>query len=426
MTHIYLNSIGCRLNQSEMESLARRLASQGHQIVSTPAEAELAILNTCAVTREAERKSRQAARRLRRENPDIQTVLTGCYATLSPTETAGIPGTTRVVDNRDKERLPALLDLDGQPGGEPVWRTCTGRTRAFVKIQDGCDNRCTYCVTTIARGPAQSRPADQILAEIQALTAANYQEVVLTGVHVGSYGRERNRERPATSLRTLVEMILSETSIPRLRLSSLEPWDLEASFFKLWQNPRLCRQLHLPVQSGSASVLRRMARGITPEGFRALATAALESIPDLALTTDIIVGFPGESEDEFTASHDLVEQVDFARLHVFPFSPRAGTVASSMEGQLPRAVVKERSRRMRELGHEKQERFLNRFLGRTMSVLWESPAGDDGERTLWRGHTDNYIAVTAASERSLRNRITPATLTELRPGGMWGRVLTES
>jgi threonylcarbamoyladenosine tRNA methylthiotransferase MtaB len=426
MTRIYLASIGCRLNQSEMDSLARRLAGQGHQIVHSPVEAELTILNTCAVTREAERKSRQASRRFHRQNPGAPVVVTGCYATLSPAEAVALPGAIRVVSNADKKELPAILDLEQEIGRKALWQLPGGRTRAFVQIQDGCDNRCSYCVTTIARGDAHSRLAAEIIEEIEALAAANYQEVVLTGVHVGSYGREMNRDRPEScpSLYALVKMILSETSIPRLRLSSLEPWDLETGFFKLWENPRLCRQLHLPLQSGSATILRRMARRITPEKYRNLAAAALAAIPDLALTTDIIVGFPGESEEEFAASLNFVEQVDFARLHVFPFSPRPGTVAASMEGQIPHTVIRERSQRMRELGRQKQESFLRRFLGRRMAVLWESTAGpakDDGSK-IWRGHTDNYIPVTAAADRPLRNTITPVLLAELRPGGIWGRI----
>jgi len=447
MMRVYLNSIGCRLNQSEMESLARQLMGCGHQIVHSPAEAGLCILNTCAVTREAERKSRQAARKFHRANPETEIILTGCYVTLSPAETAALPGVTRVVSNAEKGNLCAILDPDGRGKAQPVWRLPGGRTRAFVGIQDGCDNHCAFCVITIARGPGRSRPPAEVIAEIQALEAAGYQEVVLTGVHVGSYGRERGDGRrgdhEGSPLQILIQTILSETGIPRLRLSSLEPWDLEADFFDLWspaspQSPRLCRQLHLPLQSGSAGTLRRMGRRTTPEMYRALALAALAAIPDLALTTDVMVGFPGESEAEFEESLAFVRQLDFApcirplhprgfhgdfaRLHVFGYSPRPGTAAANMENQLSRPVIRERSQRMRELGRQKQETFRRRFLGRTMEVLWESPAGDG----LWRGHTDNYIQVTAASERPLGNIITPTLLTELRPGGIRGIVKRET
>jgi threonylcarbamoyladenosine tRNA methylthiotransferase MtaB len=418
LMHIYVDSIGCRLNHSEMESLARQLASHGHSIAGSAAEAELCVLNTCAVTGEAERKSRQAARRLRRANPDAHLILTGCYATLCPAPAAALPGAPRIVSNSEKGQLPAVLDLERQETVSPVWQLPAGRTRAFVKAQDGCDNRCTYCVTTIARGPSRSRPLPEIIAEIQALETAGYHEVVLTGVHVASYGRDSAVISDGASLTTLVKAILSETGICRLRLSSLEPWDLEPGFFSLWQNSRLCRQLHLPLQSGSAGVLRRMGRPITPQVYRALARSALALIPGLALTTDIIVGFPGETRDEFQESVDLAQALDFARLHVFSYSPRPGTAAAQMPKQVPGPIMRERGRQMRELGHQKQEAFQRRFLGQEMAVLWEART-EDG---CYQGHTGNYIRVRAASSRPLRNTITRTLLTELRSGIVWGVV----
>ncbi len=434
---IYLDSIGCKLNQSEMESLARQLAGRGHTLANSPAQADRCILNTCSVTREAERKSRQAARRIKRTNPDTQLLLTGCYATLCPDRAAAVEGVTQVVTNSEKQSILAILDADRQaPDREACWRLPGGRTRAFVKVQDGCDNRCSYCITTIARGEGRTRPLPDVVGEIQALESAGYQEVVLTGVHVGSYGRDRaswagsGQTRPP-DLRLLIQRILSETSIPRLRLSSLEPWNLELDLLNLWQNPRLCRQLHLPLQSGSASVLRRMERQITPEAYRRLAKTALDAIPDLALTTDIIVGFPGESDSEFEASLEFVRQLSFARLHVFGYSRRPGTRAAQMEGQLSRALIREKSQQMRALGRQKQEAFLRRFLGRTMKVLWESEVSDNGSRglgrNLWRGHTGNYIQVTAdAGGGRLWNSVTPTLLTGLRSGGMWGILKPET
>jgi threonylcarbamoyladenosine tRNA methylthiotransferase MtaB len=416
--HIHVDSIGCRLNHSEMESLARQLASHGHTLAGSAAEAELCVLNTCAVTGEAERKSRQAARRLHRTNPCAQLVLTGCYATLCPAPAATLPGAPRIVSNGEKGQLPAILGLGGREVVSPVWRLPGGRTRAFVKVQDGCDNRCTYCVTTIARGPSRSRPLPEIIAEIQGLEAAGYYEVVLTGVHVASYGRDSVAGSDDASLTTLVKAILSETGIPRVRLSSLEPWDIEPGFFSLWQDSRLCRQLHLPLQSGSAAVLGRMGRPITAQGYKALAQSALALIPGLALTTDIIVGFPGETGDEFQESVDLVRALDFARLHVFSYSPRPGTTAAQMSGQVPGPIMRERGRQMRKLGHQKQEAFQRRFLGREMAVLWEART-DDG---CYQGHTGNYIRVRAASSRPLRNTITQTLLTDSRSGIVWGVV----
>jgi threonylcarbamoyladenosine tRNA methylthiotransferase MtaB len=422
---IHLGSIGCRLNQSEIESLARRLASEGHCIALSPAESDICILNTCAVTRRAEAKSRQAARRCHRAAPHAAVFLTGCYATLFPAEARALPGVVRVVSNPEKASLHSTVgSLGGAGDGAQLGPQLRpgecgqlpgGRTRAFVKVQDGCDNHCTYCVTRVARGPGRSRGKAEVIAEIQALDAVGCQEVVLTGVHLGSYG-------PETSLRELVESILAHTSMARIRLSSLEPWDLEPSLFSLWQDPRLCRQLHLPLQSGSASVLRRMGRQVTPERYRALAAAALEAIPDLALTTDVMVGFPGETEQEFEDSLSFVRESRLARLHVFGYSSRPGTAAARMPGHLAPEVIRERSRLMRELGRQKQEQFMQRFRARAMEVLWESPAGDG----LWRGHTDNYIQVTAASDVPLKNTRTQTLLTGLSLSGMRGRVMPET
>jgi threonylcarbamoyladenosine tRNA methylthiotransferase MtaB len=415
----YLDSLGCRLNQSEMEKLARQLAGRGCELVPDPAEANISILNTCAVTREAERKSRRRARQIHRANPTGEVVLTGCYATLAPAETARLPGVTRVVDNGDKEQLSDLL----QPGSEMASRESSGRlpggrTRAFVKVQDGCDNRCTYCATTIARGPATSRPIEEVVTEIRALEAAGYMEVVLTGVQLGNYGHGN----ADTGLHELVATILRETGMPRLRLSSLESWTVQERFFELWADKRLCRQLHLPLQSGSARILHRMGRKTTPDEFEKLARAALAAIPDLALTTDMIVGFPGETEDDFHASMSMAAELDFARLHVFRFSPRPGTAAARMDGRVAQAAVRARSHALRQLAAGKQRRYLGRFAGRTLPVLWESAEGQNNGQTSWRGHTDNYITVVASSNKDLQNTITPTRLVRTRGDHMDGVV----
>jgi threonylcarbamoyladenosine tRNA methylthiotransferase MtaB len=415
---VFLDSLGCRLNQSEMESLARQLARRGCELLPEPSGADISVLNTCAVTHEAERKSRQRARQIHRANPAGEVVLTGCYATLAPAESACLPGVRNVVDNSDKGRLAELLQPNspaaaGLPNLHP-----TGRTRAFVKVQDGCDNQCTYCVTTIARGRGISRPLREVIAEIQALEAAGYQEVVLTGVHLGSYGHDNRGPR----LPELVNAVLHETNVPRLRLSSLEPWDLEPGFFGLWTADRLCRQLHLPLQSGSATVLQRMGRQTTPDRFRRLAQAALDRIPDLALTTDMIVGFPGETEADFAASLALIEELDFARLHVFRFSPRPGTVAAQMDDRVASTTIQARSQRLRGLAEEKQRAYLARFAGQTMPVLWESTVGRENGPGRWRGHTDTYITVIAESREELQNRITPARLTRVCGDHMEGVV----
>jgi threonylcarbamoyladenosine tRNA methylthiotransferase MtaB len=259
-----------------------------------------------------------------------------------------------------------------------------------------------------------------VVNEIQALSAAGYQEAVLTGVHLGSYGQDLGN---GTTLRHLVEAILAHTDIPRLRLSSLEPWDIEAGFFTLWQDERLLPHLHLPLQSGSDRILRLMARRTRRDPFRKLVEAARAQIPDLNLSSDIITGFPGETEEDFAESLDFVEEIGFSRLHTFTFSARPGTAAVTMSGQLPKQVRKERTRRMIALGDRLGTTFHEQYEGRTLDVLWEVATGANGDGLRWSGYTDNYIRVTASGPADLFNRITPTRLAAARPDGMEGAIL---
>jgi threonylcarbamoyladenosine tRNA methylthiotransferase MtaB len=422
---IHVSSLGCKLNQSEMDGLAARLAGGGHQIVTSPAEAELCVLNTCAVTHVAAQKSRQALRRLHRENPTARLVVTGCYAELSPGDLQSLPGVELVAGNRDKERLAELLGpgpiAPDAAGPEATARPAPGRTRALVKIQDGCDNACTYCIIHVARGPQHSRPPDLVLAEVQARLQTGFREVVLTGVHIGAYGRDRAGQGTGLDLWALVGRILAETALPRLRLSSIEPWDLPPQALDLWQDPRLCPHLHLPLQSGAGTTLRRMNRHYTPAEFSHLLAAARAAIPDLAVTTDVIVGFPGESDAHFAESLAFVQHSGFAGVHVFPYSPRPGTPAAEMPGQMPPPVRAERARLMRAAAAAGSRSFRRRFVGRTMDVLWESSRPAAGGR-LWSGLTTNYLRVYASHAAGLANTITPARLVELVQGGVQGEL----
>jgi threonylcarbamoyladenosine tRNA methylthiotransferase MtaB len=419
---IYLSSLGCKLNQSEMDTLAARLARGGHEVVPSPAEAELCVFNTCAVTHVAAQKSRQALRRLHRDNPDARLVVTGCYAELAPDELRDLPGVERVAGNEAKEQLAELLGGEAPgpvpPLAPPVPRA---RTRALVKIQDGCDNACTYCIIHVARGRQRSRPPDQVLAEIQGLLAAGHQEIVLTGVHIGAYGRDRGGGRQDADLWALVARILAETGVPRLRLSSIEPWDLAARALSTWEDPRLCRHLHLPLQSGSDATLRRMARRYTTAEFAALVSAARAAIPGLAVTTDVIVGFPGETDSEFAESLAFVQEMGFARVHVFPYSLRPGTPAAGMADQVPPQVRAERARAMRAIAAASGRAFQRQFVGRTVEVLWESSRAAPGD-PVWSGLTDNYLRVRAPSPQDLANRFTPVRLVALAGDGLRGEI----
>ena len=429
---VYLSSIGCRLNQSEIETMGRQLMAQGHQLVSNAADADKVIINTCAVTSKAARDARTQTRRIQRLNPSTEIFLTGCYATTAPSELQKLEGDVHVVANRDKPKVVQMLDPqipDDLPvfDRDPIMRefllSHTGNTRAFVKVQDGCDNRCTFCITTVARGPGRSRRLTDIVAEIQAMSAAGYREVVLTGVHLGSYGQDFD---PQIGLRDLVKIILRQTGIPRLRLSSLEPWDLAPNFFSLWENPRLLPHLHMPLQSGSDKILRRMARRTSRRAFRQLVDYARDHIPDLNLSTDMILGFPGETEFDFEQSLDYVREIGFSRLHAFSYSPRPGTTAARMPDQIQNSVKKERTRQMIELGKSLSLTFHQRFDGQTRQVLWETNIGANKNGLLWSGYSDNYIRVTAAGTGDIFNSVTPTRLHQARADGVAGTIIWPS
>jgi threonylcarbamoyladenosine tRNA methylthiotransferase MtaB len=418
---VYVSSLGCKLNQSEMDTLAGQLVRARYEVVDSPAAADVCVLNTCAVTHVAAQKSRQALRRLHRENPAARLVVTGCYAELSPEDLRGLPAVELVAGNPAKDRLVELL---GGPipntGGSAPLSIPRFRTRAFVKIQDGCDNACTYCIIHVARGPQRSRRPEEVLEEVRARLAAGHREIVLTGVHIGAYGRDAHADE-APGLWSLVACILAETGIPRLRLSSIEPWDLPEAAFGLWQDPRLCRHLHLPLQSGCDRTLRRMNRRYTAAEFAALVDAARAIIPYLAVTTDVIVGFPGETEADFEASLAFVRSIGFARTHVFPYSLREGTPAARMSGQVPAPVKAARARAMRAAAAAGSQAFHEQFVGRVMDVLWESPhPGPEG--TVWSGLTGNYIRVRTTTARDIGNCLLSTRLVALDKGGVWGEI----
>jgi threonylcarbamoyladenosine tRNA methylthiotransferase MtaB len=411
---VYLRTHGCRLNQAEIDSMALQFQQQGHEVVNDPALADQIIVNTCAVTADATRSSRQTVRDLHRVNAGAAINVTGCYAQIAPAEVGTLPGVARVVDNLAKERL--VQTITGQATEpfdlEPLERVAKGgaygRTRAFVKVQDGCDNACTFCVTTIARGDGRSRPLEAVLTEIQGLLAAGYQEVVLTGVQLGSYGHDWGDR---AGLIHLIQSILRETDTPRLRLSSLEPWDLTDSFFQLWAGePRLCRHLHLPLQSGCDATLRRMRRRTSQAEFRQIVQMARAAAPVMKLTTDVIVGFPCETDAEFAITEAFVGEIDFAGLHVFRYSPRPGTAAARMKGHLPEVVKKARSARLLVLAAEGERRFCGRFAGGEFNVLWEHISGVTADGFINVGYTDHYVRVRCIHPRALTDHITPVRL----------------
>ena len=422
---ILLDSIGCRLNQSEIEHIGGSFHAAGHNLVGTPEECDLAVVNTCTVTAAAAADSRSAARRIHRANPSARIILTGCWSTLKPREALKLPGVARVIRNADKERLvPLVLDADPREFDlEPIERRqlpgMRMRTRAFIKAQDGCNNGCAFCQTRIARGRAHSLPLAEVVRRVRAAVAGGAQEVVLTGVQLTAYGRDLHA---GLNLTSLLRAILAETDVPRLRLSSLEPWGMPDGFFELWTDGRLCRQLHLPLQSGSAFTLRRMRRPVTPEIYARLVNQARAAIPNLALTTDLIAGFPGETLSEFEEGLAFVRQMAFARAHVFTYSSRPGTLAADLPDPINSKVAKERSHRLRTAAAQSEVEYQRRFIGSILQVLWEraEEIGPSGWQVA--GLTDNCLRVSAVAPADLCNQMTPVRLTGLSSNGLLGEL----
>lgn len=414
---VHLSALGCRLNQGEIDAMARQFARQGYEIVDTADGADLHIVNTCAVTQEATRSSRQLIYQLHRASPDAQIAVTGCYAAIAPRETATLPGVSFVVDNLAKDSL--VQTVTGEPlveatethDWEPIQRDrlagAVARTRAFVKVQDGCDRKCSFCVTRLARGKGRSRPLDDILDDIRDYRASDYQEVVLTGVHLGSYGEDLGQSQ---GLAMLVKAILTDTDLPRVRLSSLEPWGVTPAFLALFDNPRLCRHLHLPLQSGCDATLHRMIRRTTQAEFRALVLAIRERVPDVAIATDVIVGFPGETDEEFAVSKTFIEEMDFAGIHVFRYSKRPGTAAVRLPDHVNEDVKHARSEQIQAIGQDGKQRFTSRFVGHTMPVLWEAVSGATDAGFINSGYTGNYIRVQCIVSHVLTNHISATRL----------------
>lgn len=423
---VFLDSIGCRLNQSEIEHMALQFRAAGHSLVDSAAEADLVVVNTCAVTTQASSDSRQKIRQAHRSGPAAIAV-TGCWSTLDPAAAEALPGVQWVIPNVTKDELvPGILhlpasEMDQESLARQPLPGLHWRTRAFIKAQDGCDNFCTFCVTRLARGKGHSIPAGEIVKDVRRAVEGGAKEIVLTGVHLGSWGRDF--ETPLT-LGDLIETLLKESGFfARLRLSSLEPWDLDHSFFSLWQDERMCRHLHLPLQSGSAGTLRRMARKITPQSYAALLSQARSFIPGLAVTTDIIAGFPGETDDEFAETLDYVKQAAFAGGHVFTFSARPGTAAARYPDPVAPAVRKERGAALRAVLAAAGEVYRVGFTGQVMPVLWEASSGLGPAGWKMEGLTSNYLRVRASSPEKLWNQISQVRLDSVSPDGMEGEII---
>jgi len=412
---VALDTLGCKLNQAETELLAKQFTEAGHKLVSSVDKADIYILNTCTVTHIADRKARHLLRLAHRRNPNAMVIATGCYAQRVPQELTQIDGVDLVLDNEQKPHLLQLLEKSGRlthEGEDSTSSLHTGfRTRAFIKVQDGCNSFCAYCIVPLVRGREKSLPLAQVIAEVRHRVAGGYKEIVLTGTEIGSYNYD------GINLKGLLENILADTDIVRLRLSSLQPQEISTELIELWHDNRLCPHFHLSLQSGSDKVLRQMRRRYTTSDYRQAVSFIRQAVPGVAITTDIIVGFPGESDEEFQESFNFCQQMGFARIHVFSYSTRQGTRAAQMPQQVDAKTKKERSQQMLALADESACNFRQGFLGKTMPVLWEQQSNG-----IWSGFTDNYIRVYTRSSEDLTNKLLPVKLVKVRGDGMWGEV----
>ncbi len=404
---VALETLGCKLNQAESEAMGRALSTAGCLLVGAGEESDVYILNTCAVTHIADRKSRQCLRQARRSSPRALLVAIGCYA-AEERETLTRLGAGLVLDNTSKDKLIPLLAQMGYLGASLQTSSAQTRARGMVMVQDGCRRFCSYCIVPHVRGGEKSHDAAEIVDDIRLRDADGCLEVVLTGTEIGSYRWN------GIDLAGLISRILDETTIPRLRISSLQPQEITPSLLGLWRNPRLCPHFHLSLQSGSDAVLRRMNRAYTGAEYAETVARIRVEMPLAGITTDIIVGFPGETEHEFQQSLDFVTGLGFSRVHVFSFSPRRGTPAAVMPGQMGAALKKERSRLMRAAGAKSAAAFRQRLLGQPESVLWEEM--EDG---VCSGYSGNYVRMYAAGGDALLNCITSVVPVKQFRGGLW-------
>ena len=394
-------TLGCKVNQFETEVIEGLFQQKGYKIVDFSAFAEIYVINTCSVTHLGERKSRQLIRRAVRSNPEAIIVVTGCYAQISAREIAAIEGVDIVIGTQERNRIVEIVeefavlhqrrnlvtDIMQAEGFEDIpLLIAPNRTRAFLKIQEGCDNFCSYCIIPYARGPLRSRPIASIIAEAEKLIRAGYKEIVLTGIHLGAYGRDLGDD---TTLTDAVKAVLSFSGAFRLRLGSIESIEISSDLLEIFQtDPRLCKHLHLPLQSGDDSVLLAMNRQYTTSEYFRLVERIRKKVPDIAVSTDIIVGFPGETEKMHKNSLYFADSMNFSRMHIFPYSRRHGTPAASFPSQIPETEKKQRLLDMQQLAERKSREFAGRFLGKKVEVLIET-AGPEGAEGL----TEQYLRV---------------------------------
>ncbi len=421
---VAIQTHGCKLNQADSEALAQRFAEAGYRVVDRTAGADVIVVNSCTVTATADAKARQALRGARRASGDALVVATGCYAQRADSDLNGMAEVSLVVGNSGKGGLveqvsqalavrelepPAeLVGIARDSLGDKELRPARGRNRSMVKIQEGCNQVCAYCIVPKVRGRERSIPVAAIVEQVRRAVDGGCKEVVLTGTQLGSYGFDLD----GADLATLIRSVLAETGVTRLRVSSLQPQEISRELLELWENPRLMPHFHIPLQCGSDRILRLMRRRYDTARFAQAVELVRRRVPDAGITTDLIVGFPGEGEAEFRESRDFARRQAFSDMHIFPYSSRPGTSAAYLKEQVPAPSKKARASEMAEVSQEGFRAFRLGQLGNTRPVLWESALGLEGER-VWTGLTDNYVRVTTQDRRDLGNLVTDAELREL-------------
>ena len=415
---VAINTHGCKLNQADSQQLARQFQEAGFVLIQSSAQADVVVLNSCTVTANADSKARSYLRRTRRANPNALVVATGCYAERARDDLLGMDEVSLVLDNRNKQHLVATvaanLNINLPVGSSDSSRNTNSRplellrTRAMVKIQEGCNQVCSYCIVPKVRGRERSVPAQEIIDEINTRSTTGRREVVLTGTQLGTYGFDL----PGTNLTELIRKVLAETTVDRLRISSLQPQEITPELLNLWENPRLCPHFHIPLQTGCDTMLRSMRRRYSTTQFAETVQLIRSKILDAGITTDIIVGFPGEGVREFAESYTFAESMNFSDMHVFPYSIRPGTTAAHLCNHVDDGIKKERTGEMLELATMKMRQFRLGSLQQVRPVLWNiNRSGEPSEE--WIGLTDNYLQVRTQQTDDLANTITKVRLTSL-------------
>lgn len=434
MKRIAFYTLGCKVNQADTASMETLFRSHGYTIVDFNGEADIYVINTCVVTNTGQRKSRQMINRAVRRNPTALVVVTGCYPQTAAEEVKAIAGVDLIIGNQDRAEIVGLVEAAAETQRvdtidsvrklsantefeELSVGEASDKTRAFLKIQEGCNQFCTYCIIPFARGPLRSRSLTSIKEETAKLVAAGYKEIVLIGIHLGCYGKEHEGR---LTLFDAVEAALSVEGLQRLRLGSLESVEVEPQLLELMeQDKRLCRQLHLPLQAGCDTTLARMHRPYDTRRFAELLGDIRKRIPDIAITTDIIAGFPGETEDEFMSTLAFAENCGFSKMHIFPYSKRKGTPAEKMPNQIPETVKQKRCAQLAELDHKQQQSFLGQCVGSEAEVLFEQTAADG----YIEGLTSNYLRVYVQGGAELCGTLRKVRLLKAETGFLVGELL---